>query len=55
VALFPEQWLATDNAVMIGLAAFARFSTVDPEKENSNSLTRDALTLKANGNLSIAN
>jgi N6-L-threonylcarbamoyladenine synthase len=55
VALFPEQWLATDNAVMIGLAAFARFSTVGPEKENSNSLTRDALTLKANGNLSIAN
>jgi N6-L-threonylcarbamoyladenine synthase len=45
--LFPEPWLATDNAVMIGLAAFARV-------QNGSMATQDALTLKANGNLSIA-
>ncbi len=44
--LFPEPWLATDNAVMIGLAAFARVL-------NNTMATQDALTLKANGNLSI--
>ncbi|MEO5646157.1 MAG: tRNA (adenosine(37)-N6)-threonylcarbamoyltransferase complex transferase subunit TsaD [Candidatus Paceibacterota bacterium] len=47
VVLFPEPWLATDNAVMIGLAAFARIQ--------SGSMTiQPAETLKANGNLSIA-
>lgn len=44
--LFPEPWLATDNAVMIGLAAFARV-------KNGSMHTQDPLTLKANGNLSI--
>jgi tRNA A37 threonylcarbamoyltransferase TsaD len=44
--LFPEPWLATDNAVMIGLAAFARVQT-------GNMSTQDAISLKANGNLSI--
>ncbi|MES2224592.1 MAG: tRNA (adenosine(37)-N6)-threonylcarbamoyltransferase complex transferase subunit TsaD [Patescibacteria group bacterium] len=44
--LFPEPWLATDNAVMIGLAACARVL-------NGSMQTQDALTLKANGNLSL--
>jgi N6-L-threonylcarbamoyladenine synthase len=44
--LFPEPWLATDNAVMIGLAAFARV-------QNGTMQTENALSLKANGNLSI--
>jgi len=44
--LFPEPWLATDNAVMIGLAAFARI-------KNETFHTHDASTLRANGNLSI--
>jgi N6-L-threonylcarbamoyladenine synthase len=46
--LFPEPWLATDNAVMIGLAAFARVLS-------GSMVTQDALSIKANGNLSIAN
>ncbi len=46
IVLFPEPWLATDNAVMIGLAAFARVN-------EGNIATQDAMTLKANGNLSI--
>ncbi len=44
--LFPEPWLATDNAVMIGLAACARVL-------NGSMQTQDALSLKANGNLSL--
>ncbi|HTH93484.1 MAG TPA: tRNA (adenosine(37)-N6)-threonylcarbamoyltransferase complex transferase subunit TsaD [Candidatus Paceibacterota bacterium] len=44
--LFPEPWLATDNAVMIGLAAFARGMT-------GTISTTPASDLKANGNLSI--
>jgi N6-L-threonylcarbamoyladenine synthase len=48
VVLFPEPWLATDNAVMIGLAAFARMQS------GKTFQTQDAMTLKANGNLSIA-
>jgi len=44
--LFPEPWLATDNAIMIGLAAFARV-------QSGSMHTQDALTLRANGNLSI--
>lgn len=47
-ALFPEPWLATDNAVMIGLAAYARI-------RNETFKTQDALTLKANGGLSLQN
>jgi N6-L-threonylcarbamoyladenine synthase len=62
VALFPEPWLATDNAVMIGLAAFARMkdstsstdSTGSPQAGSGQVPTQDALSLKANGNLSIA-
>jgi N6-L-threonylcarbamoyladenine synthase len=46
--LFPEPWLATDNAVMIGLAACARIL-------NNTLITQDASTLTAQGNLSIAN
>jgi N6-L-threonylcarbamoyladenine synthase len=45
---FPEGWLATDNAVMIGLAAAVR--VLD---DNYEAISIDAL--KANGNLSIAN
>jgi N6-L-threonylcarbamoyladenine synthase len=45
--LFPEPWLATDNAIMIGLAAFARVKT-------GSLVTQDATTLRANGNLSIS-
>lgn len=45
--LFPEPWLATDNAVMIGLAALARV-------QSGSMQTQDAMTLKANGNLSLA-
>lgn len=45
--LFPEPWLATDNAIMIGLAAFARIQT-------KSLFTQDPLSLKANGNLSLA-
>lgn len=44
--LFPEPWLATDNAVMIGLAALARI-------QSDNAVTQDAMTLRANGNLSL--
>ena len=55
-ALFPEPWLATDNAVMIGLAAFARLSAVASAKENISTLTiSDPLSLRASGNLSIEN
>lgn len=53
--LFPQPWLATDNGVMIALAAFARLSAEALAKEDTVQLTQDALTLKANGNLSIAN
>jgi N6-L-threonylcarbamoyladenine synthase len=45
-ALFPEPWLATDNAVMIGLAACARIM-------NGTMQTQPSTTLRANGNLSI--
>jgi len=45
--LFPEPWLATDNAVMIGLAACARI-------QSGSMQTADASSLKANGNLSLA-
>ena len=45
--LFPAPWLATDNAVMIALAAVARINTGNI----STTLPED---LKANGNLSIA-
>lgn len=44
--LFPETWLATDNAVMIGLAAFARTM-------NGSMKTAPSTTLRASGNLSI--
>jgi N6-L-threonylcarbamoyladenine synthase len=44
--LFPEPWLATDNAVMIGLAAVARI-------QSGNAVIQDAMTLKASGNLSL--
>jgi N6-L-threonylcarbamoyladenine synthase len=50
--LFPAPWLATDNAVMIGLAAFARFGA-SKHSEDDLGLTLDPLTLRANGNLSI--
>ncbi len=45
--LFPEPWLATDNAVMIGLAAYARI-------KNDSFVVQPAETLKANGNLSLS-
>jgi len=45
--LFPEPWLATDNAVMIGLAAHARVL-------NDTFVVQSAETLRANGNLSIS-
>jgi N6-L-threonylcarbamoyladenine synthase len=52
--LFPEPWLATDNAVMIGLAAFARIMEGSSHSNSSGQVqTQDPLTLKANGNLSI--
>ncbi len=44
--LFPEPWLATDNAVMIGLAAMT-------QALGNNIQTRDPEILKANGNLSL--
>lgn len=44
--LFPEPWLATDNAVMIGMAAMAQaFSGVIH--------TQPPESLKADGNLSL--
>lgn len=53
-ALFPEPWLATDNAVMIGLAAFARIMQDSSHSNSSGQVqTQDPLTLRANGNLSI--
>jgi N6-L-threonylcarbamoyladenine synthase len=45
---FPEMWLATDNAVMIGLAACLQFS-----HNKSNAI--DPKDAKADGNLSIEN
>jgi N6-L-threonylcarbamoyladenine synthase len=45
--LFPEPWLATDNAVMIGLAAFARVM-------NGTLHTAPLEEIRANGNLSIS-
>ncbi|MFZ4500549.1 MAG: tRNA (adenosine(37)-N6)-threonylcarbamoyltransferase complex transferase subunit TsaD [Minisyncoccia bacterium] len=45
--LFPEAWLATDNAVMIAVAAVARIQA-------GNMSTELPENLKANGNLSIA-
>ncbi len=45
--LFPEPWLATDNAVMIAMAAVARIQA-------GNMHTELPENLKANGNLSIA-
>lgn len=45
--LFPESWLATDNAVMIAMAAVARIQA-------GNMSTELPENLKANGNLSIA-
>jgi N6-L-threonylcarbamoyladenine synthase len=45
--LFPEPWLATDNAVMIGLAAYARI-------KNDSFVVQSAGTLKAQGNLSLS-
>lgn len=44
--LFPEPWLATDNAVMIGLAALTQIS-------GANIKTRNPDELRANGNLSL--
>ena len=44
--LFPEPWLATDNAVMIGMAAMTQVIS-------ENITTREAETLKADGNLSL--
>lgn len=44
--LFPEQWLATDNAVMIGLAALSQIKT-------GNIKTRNPDELRADGNLSL--
>jgi N6-L-threonylcarbamoyladenine synthase len=46
VVLFPEQWLATDNAVMIGLAAMLQVSTGQIKISAPNEL-------KADGNLSL--
>lgn len=45
--LFPENWLATDNAVMIAMAAVARIQA-------GNISTELPENLRANGNLSIA-
>ncbi len=45
-ALFPEQWLATDNAVMIGLAALTQIQA------NTQKIPR-LDTIRANGNLSL--
>lgn len=44
--LFPEQWLATDNAVMIGLAAMLQATTGQIKTSAPNEL-------KADGNLSL--
>lgn len=46
VVLFPEQWLATDNAVMIGLAAMLQVITGQIKTAPSDEL-------KADGNLSL--
>lgn len=47
VLYFPEQWLATDNAIMIGLAAIAQI-------QSGIINTQPVETLVADGNLSIA-
>jgi N6-L-threonylcarbamoyladenine synthase len=44
--LFPEQWLATDNAVMIGMAAMLQVLS-------GNTQTSSPENLKADGNLSL--
>lgn len=46
IVLFPEQWLATDNAVMIGLAAMLQVITEQIKTSGPNEL-------KADGNLSL--
>ncbi len=46
IVLFPEQWLATDNAVMIGLAAMLQVISGQIK-------TADPGDLKADGNLSL--
>ncbi|MBP6974548.1 MAG: tRNA (adenosine(37)-N6)-threonylcarbamoyltransferase complex transferase subunit TsaD [Candidatus Pacebacteria bacterium] len=48
IVLFPEQWLATDNAVMIGLAAMLQIISGQIKTASSDEL-------KADGNLSIDN
>jgi N6-L-threonylcarbamoyladenine synthase len=44
--LFPEQWLSTDNSVMIGIAAYMRLLYGNSESQTIENIT-------ANGNLSI--
>lgn len=46
VVLFPEQWLATDNAVMIGMAAMLQVFSGEIK-------TRNPDELRADGNLSL--
>lgn len=46
IVLFPEQWLATDNAVMIGLAAMLQVISGQIKTRNSDEL-------RADGNLSL--
>lgn len=46
--LFPEPWLATDNAIMIGLAAISQI-------KSGKIFTQEVSSLKADGNLSISN